>query len=110
MRLVCLSHLFEILTNDYRLLETYTSASSSCLHLSSVYVAADTDGFSRGPLDLEGIWVMSFIQTLPMEIEVVWNSKINLPTILFLLNRYGFSLGMIINMAPSFPGAETDVE
>ncbi|EIM89215.1 uncharacterized protein STEHIDRAFT_154893 [Stereum hirsutum FP-91666 SS1] len=100
----------EIYSDIIWLLETYTSASSSCLHISSVYVATDTDGFFRGPLYLEGIWVMSFIQTLPMEVEVVWNSKITLPTILFLLNRYGFSLGMIINMAPSFPGTETDVE
>ncbi|EIM79469.1 uncharacterized protein STEHIDRAFT_173101 [Stereum hirsutum FP-91666 SS1] len=56
------------------------------------------------------LWISEYIQTLPMEIEAVWNRKMSGTSFLFLINRYSFLVFFIAQTYSNLPGSATDQE
>lgn len=58
--------------------------------------------------DLEGIWMVDFVQTLPMQIEAVWLRKFTGSAVIYLVNRYMFGLSIILSLVPLTSGSASD--
>ncbi|KAJ4466102.1 hypothetical protein C8J55DRAFT_527398 [Lentinula edodes] len=57
------------------------------------------------------LWIAEFIETLPTEIDSIWvNRKITGTSMLFLMNRYMFLLGLIFQALRVLPGNGTNKE
>ncbi|KAJ3815252.1 hypothetical protein F5876DRAFT_61659 [Lentinula aff. lateritia] len=57
------------------------------------------------------LWIAEFVETLPTEIDSIWvNRKITGTSMLFLMNRYMFLLGLIFQALRVLPGNGTNKE
>ncbi|EIM86080.1 uncharacterized protein STEHIDRAFT_111622 [Stereum hirsutum FP-91666 SS1] len=54
------------------------------------------------------VWLLDLLQTLPMEINIVWSSKPTGTAVIFLLNRYIFGIYLIMITLFSSPGSVSD--
>ncbi|KAH7870668.1 uncharacterized protein C8R40DRAFT_638403 [Lentinula edodes] len=55
------------------------------------------------------LWIAEFIETLPTEIDSIWvNRKTTGTSMLFLMNRYMFLLGLIFQALRVLPGNGTN--
>lgn len=50
------------------------------------------------------LWILDYIQTLPMEVEAIWMNKMSATSILFLLNRYVFIWYLVCQIIFGMPG------
>ncbi|KAJ3729206.1 hypothetical protein DFJ43DRAFT_1139897 [Lentinula guzmanii] len=50
------------------------------------------------------LWIADFIETLPTEINAIWQKKLTGASVLFLINRYSFLLSLIFGIPSSLPG------
>ncbi|KAJ3742998.1 hypothetical protein DFH05DRAFT_1498896, partial [Lentinula detonsa] len=50
------------------------------------------------------LWIADFIETLPAEINAIWQKKLTGASVLFLINRYILLLSLICEIVPSLPG------
>ncbi|KAJ3743008.1 hypothetical protein DFH05DRAFT_1498936, partial [Lentinula detonsa] len=50
------------------------------------------------------LWIADFIETLPTEINAIWQKKLTGASVLFLINRYSFLLSLIFGIPISLPG------
>ncbi|KAJ3793915.1 hypothetical protein GGU11DRAFT_798089 [Lentinula aff. detonsa] len=56
------------------------------------------------------LWIADFIETLPTEINAIWQKKLTGASVLFLINRYIFLLSLILEIVPSLPGNQKNEE
>lgn len=49
-----------------------------------------------------------YIHTLPMEINAVWSSKASGTAFIFLMNRYSYGVGLILELVTGSPGSASD--
>lgn len=57
---------------------------------------------------LLAVFFLDYVQTLPMEIEAVWSSRLTGASIVFLLNRYVFAASLILSILYQGPGSASD--
>ncbi|KAJ3780219.1 hypothetical protein GGU10DRAFT_337353 [Lentinula aff. detonsa] len=50
------------------------------------------------------LWIADFIETLPTEINAIWQKKLTGASVLFLINRYIFLLSLIFEILSGLPG------
>ncbi|KAJ3715288.1 hypothetical protein DFJ43DRAFT_1142048 [Lentinula guzmanii] len=56
------------------------------------------------------LWIADFIETLPTEINAIWQKKLTGASVLFLINRYIFLLSLIFEIVTSLPGNQKNKE
>ncbi|KAJ3781059.1 hypothetical protein GGU10DRAFT_336673 [Lentinula aff. detonsa] len=49
------------------------------------------------------LWIADFIETLPTEINGIWQKKLTGASVLFLINRYSFLLSLMFGIPSSLP-------
>lgn len=54
------------------------------------------------------LWMFDLLQTLPMEISIVWSRKLTGTAVIFLLNRYIFGIYLIVAVVSESPGSVSD--
>jgi len=54
------------------------------------------------------LWLYDFLLTLPSEVSSIWKSKFSGVTVLYIFNRYGFLLAVLVNLATSYEVNPTD--
>ncbi|KAJ3743018.1 hypothetical protein DFH05DRAFT_1498996, partial [Lentinula detonsa] len=59
---------------------------------------------------LTSLWIADFIETLPTEINAIWQKKLTGASVLFLINRYSFLLSLIFGIVTSLPGNQKNKE
>lgn len=79
-----------------------------CLTFGGVFVSCFLCHFMLILRLFTGMWAVDFFQTLPMEIQVVWSTKLTGTAILFLVNRYAFGVANTFNLATTFFGPLSD--
>ncbi|KAJ3745493.1 hypothetical protein DFH05DRAFT_1542414 [Lentinula detonsa] len=52
------------------------------------------------------LWIADFIETLPTEINAIWQKKLTGASVLFLINRYSLLFSLIVQISLSLPGNE----
>lgn len=57
---------------------------------------------------LEGIWMIDFVQTLPIQIEAAWSRKSTGSAVIYLVNRYTFGMSIILSLVPLSSGTASD--
>lgn len=88
--------------SPYRVIENYTEVSSTgALVVPSHFLPSIVALI----LSEQALWIIDFLQTLPMEIEAVWSRTLTGTKILFLLNRYSFALYLFGTLRIILPGA-----
>ncbi|EIM85223.1 uncharacterized protein STEHIDRAFT_157871 [Stereum hirsutum FP-91666 SS1] len=53
------------------------------------------------------IWMMDYIQTLPIEVNVIWRRKWTGSSVLFAVNRYGYLIALAFELFLYLPGVTT---
>ncbi|KAJ3742994.1 hypothetical protein DFH05DRAFT_1498889, partial [Lentinula detonsa] len=54
------------------------------------------------------LWIADFIETLPTEINAIWQKKLTGASVLFLINRYIFLFSLFSQILFNLPGNETN--
>ncbi|KAJ3781632.1 hypothetical protein GGU10DRAFT_256595, partial [Lentinula aff. detonsa] len=54
------------------------------------------------------LWIADFIETLPTEINAIWQKKTTGASVLFLINRYSLLLSLIFQTLLDLPGNQTE--
>lgn len=52
--------------------------------------------------------MIDFVQTLPMQIEAVWLSKMTGTAVIYLVNRYAFGMSFILTLVSGSFGTASD--
>ncbi|EIM81702.1 uncharacterized protein STEHIDRAFT_115077 [Stereum hirsutum FP-91666 SS1] len=59
-------------------------------------------------ISANALWILDYLQTLPMEIEAIWMKKMSGSSLLFLLNRYLFIVYLVCQTISETPGTMSD--
>ncbi|EIM81217.1 uncharacterized protein STEHIDRAFT_125481 [Stereum hirsutum FP-91666 SS1] len=54
------------------------------------------------------IWMIDFVQTLPIQIEAAWSRKSTGSAVIYLVNRYTFGMSIILSLVPLSSGTASD--